>query len=93
MQGAKIIEGVSVTGVLRKIKVTGVNTHQRHHPVRIRGELRHGPASSANSPASTSPTAAEHIPYTEDIKGMPANMPVLEDPSSYGYFRDEVGGP
>ena len=37
--------------------------------------------------------AAEHYYLiTEEIKGMPPNMPVLEDPSHYGYYRDEVGG-
>lgn len=37
--------------------------------------------------------AAEHYyMITENIKDLPKNMPVLEDPSSYGYYREEVGG-
>jgi glycine cleavage system aminomethyltransferase T len=37
--------------------------------------------------------AAEHYYLiTEEMEGIPANMPVLEDPSHYGYYREEVGG-
>ncbi|RPH80169.1 MAG: FAD-dependent oxidoreductase, partial [Candidatus Rokuibacteriota bacterium] len=37
--------------------------------------------------------AAEHYYLiTEEIPGLSASCPVLEDPASYGYFREEVGG-
>ena len=37
--------------------------------------------------------AAEHYYLiTEPIADLPPAMPVLEDPASYGYFREEVGG-
>jgi 4-methylaminobutanoate oxidase (formaldehyde-forming) len=37
--------------------------------------------------------AAEHYYLlTEQIEGMPKDLPVLEDPSCYGYYREEVGG-
>jgi 4-methylaminobutanoate oxidase (formaldehyde-forming) len=37
--------------------------------------------------------AAEHYYLiTEDIPGLTSNLPVLEDPGSYGYYREEVGG-
>jgi hypothetical protein len=37
--------------------------------------------------------AAEHYYLiTEKVPGLTADMPVLEDPSSYGYYREEVGG-
>ena len=37
--------------------------------------------------------AAEHYYLiTEAIKDLPPNMPVLEDPSAYGYYREEGGG-
>ena len=37
--------------------------------------------------------AAEHYYLiTEAIKDLPQNMPVLEDPSAYGYYRQEGGG-
>ncbi len=94
--GAKIIEGVTVTGVLKKKgRVTGVQTEQGtiqcEYVVNCAGmwarEL--GEQVGVNIPNQ----AAEHYYLiTEPIAGMPHDMPVLEDPSSYGYFRDEVGG-
>jgi len=37
--------------------------------------------------------AAEHYYLiTEQIEGLSGSWPVLEDPGSYGYFREEVGG-
>ena len=37
--------------------------------------------------------AAEHYYLiTEQIEGLSGSWPVLEDPASYGYFREEVGG-
>lgn len=94
--GAKIIEGVAVKAVLkRKGIVTGVETDQGtihcEYVVNCAGmwarEL--GEKSGVNIPNQ----AAEHYYLiTEEIPGMPKDMPVLEDPSSYGYFRDEVGG-
>jgi glycine cleavage system aminomethyltransferase T/glycine/D-amino acid oxidase-like deaminating enzyme len=37
--------------------------------------------------------AAEHYYLiTEPVSGVSADLPVLEDPSSYGYFREEGGG-
>jgi glycine cleavage system aminomethyltransferase T/glycine/D-amino acid oxidase-like deaminating enzyme len=96
MQGAKIIEGVSVTGVLQKNgRVTGVKTAhgdiRAEYVVNCAGmwarEL--GALSGVNIPNQ----AAEHYYLiTEEIKDLPKNMPVLEDPSHYGYFREEVGG-
>ena len=56
-QGARIIEGVPVTGVLtRNGTVTGVRTAARRHRGRVRRQLRRacGPVSSASSPASAS---------------------------------------
>ncbi|MCG8564027.1 MAG: FAD-dependent oxidoreductase, partial [Desulfobacterales bacterium] len=48
-----------------------------------------GDASGINIPNQ----AAEHYYLiTEEIKDMPKNMPVLEDPSCHGYYREEVGG-
>ena len=37
--------------------------------------------------------AAEHYYLiTEEIDGLDPSWPVIEDPSSYGYYREEVGG-
>ena len=48
-----------------------------------------GAASGVNIPLQ----AAEHYYLiTEKIAAMSAAWPVLEDPSSFGYYREEVGG-
>jgi 4-methylaminobutanoate oxidase (formaldehyde-forming) len=96
MRGVKIFEGVPATGVLQKNgRVTGVSTPygdiQTDYVVNCAGlwarEL------GALSGVSISNQAAEHYYLiTEAIKDLPQNMPVLEDPSSYGYYRQEGGG-
>ena len=48
-----------------------------------------GEAAGVNIPLQ----AAEHYYLiTEPIDGVDATLPVLEDPASYGYFREEGGG-
>ena len=96
MKGANIIAGVSVTGVTSdRGRVTGVTTD--HGDItcdvvvncagmwaRQLGE-QHG----VNIPNQ----AAEHYYLiTESIGGISSDWPVLEDPSCYGYYREEVGG-
>ncbi len=96
MRGVKILEGVPATGVLQKNgRVTGVRTPygdiQTDFVVNCAGlwarEL------GAMSGVAISNQAAEHYYLiTEAIKDLPPNMPVLEDPSAYGYYRQEGGG-
>lgn len=96
MQGVKILEGVSATGILKKKNyVTGVRTNigdiQAEYVVNCAGmwSRQFGEMAGVNIPAQ----AAEHYYLiTEEIADIPKNMPVLEDPSHYGYFREEVGG-
>lgn len=95
MQGAKIIEGVSALGITKKNgAVTGVVTEygtiQAEIVVNCAGmwARQFGELAGVNIPNQ----AAEHYYLiTDDIKDMP-NMPVLEDPSCYGYYREEMGG-
>ena len=96
MRGVKILEGVPATGVLQKNgRVTGVSTPygeiQTDYVVNCAGlwarEL------GAMSGVAISNQAAEHYYLiTEAIRDLPPNMPVLEDPSAYGYYRQEGGG-
>jgi len=96
MRGVKIIEGVACTGVLRKNgRATGVRTPngdiQAEYVVNCAGmwARQMGEGIGVNIPNQ----AAEHYyMITEELKDLPPNMPVLEDPSSHGYYRDEVGG-
>jgi glycine cleavage system aminomethyltransferase T/glycine/D-amino acid oxidase-like deaminating enzyme len=96
MQGAKIIEGVPVTGVLKKRGVvTGVTTAhgniQAEYVVNCAGAWARqlGEKCGVNIPLQ----AAEHYYLiTEKIPGLSKDWPVIEDPGSYGYYREEVGG-
>jgi glycine cleavage system aminomethyltransferase T/glycine/D-amino acid oxidase-like deaminating enzyme len=96
MQGAKIIEGCAVTGILQKRgAVTGVRTAhgdiEAEYVVNCGGmwarEL--GALSGVNIPNQS---AEHYYLITEKIPGLAASFPVLEDPASHGYFREEVGG-
>jgi 4-methylaminobutanoate oxidase (formaldehyde-forming) len=96
LQGARIIEGVAVTGVLKQRgRVTGVRTAsgdiQAEYVVNCAGMWARqlGEEAGVNIPLQ----AAEHYYLiTDHVPGLTSDMPVLEDPGSYGYFREEVGG-
>ncbi len=96
MQGAQLIQGVTVTGVTTKNgAVTGVTTEQGdiscEYVVNCAGmwARQFGEKNGVTIPNQ----AAEHYYLiTDEIKDLPQGMPVLEDPSSYGYYRQEVDG-
>jgi glycine cleavage system aminomethyltransferase T/glycine/D-amino acid oxidase-like deaminating enzyme len=95
MLGVKIIEDVAAYGVMKNNGVvTGVKTSmgniKSEYVVNCAGmwARQFGEICGVNIPNQ----AAEHYYLiTEDIHGINANMPVLEDPSHYGYFREEAG--
>jgi 4-methylaminobutanoate oxidase (formaldehyde-forming) len=95
-QGVTIVEGVAVTGITkRRGAVTGVVTSQgtieAEYVVNCAGMWARqlGEAAGVNIPNQ----AAEHYYLiTERIPGLQPHWPVLEDPASYVYFREEVGG-
>jgi glycine cleavage system aminomethyltransferase T/glycine/D-amino acid oxidase-like deaminating enzyme len=95
-QGARIIEGVPVTGITRKNGVvTGVQTAQgdieAEYVVNCAGMWARqlGELAGVSIPLQ----AAEHYYLlTEPIAEVDRNWPVLEDPANYGYFREEGGG-
>jgi 4-methylaminobutanoate oxidase (formaldehyde-forming) len=95
MRGVKIFEGVAATGVLRnRGRVAGVTTTHGE----IRAEVVVNCAGmwarefGARAGVALSNQAAEHYYLiTEPIPGLP-KMPVLEDPSAYGYYREEGAG-
>ncbi len=96
MMGARIVEGVPVTGFLTKGgAVAGVRTPagdvEAEYVVNCAGMWARqlGALAGVNVPLQ----AAEHYYLiTEQIAGLSPDWPVLEDPASYGYFREEVGG-
>ena len=96
MQGATICQGVTVTGVLtRGGAVAGVRTDQgdieAEYVVNCAGMWARqlGEMSGVTIPLQ----AAEHYYLiTDQIADIDRTWPVIEDPASHGYYREEVGG-
>ena len=96
MRGARIIEGVPVTGFIQNGgAVAGVRTPrgdiEAEYVVNCAGmwarEL--GELAGVTIPLQ----AAEHYYLlTEPIGEVDGDWPVLEDPANYGYYREEGGG-
>ena len=94
--GVTILQGVPVTGFLQsRGAVTGVRTAagdiEAQYVVNCAGMWARqlGALAGVDIPLQ----AAEHYYLiTEQIEGLSGSWPVLEDPASYGYFREEVGG-
>ncbi len=96
LQGARIIEGVPVTGFLqRRGVVTGVRTPlgdiEAEYVVNCAGMWARqlGARAGVNVPLQST---EHYYLLTDRIPGISPTWPVLEDPASYGYFREEVGG-
>jgi heterotetrameric sarcosine oxidase gamma subunit len=96
LHGAKLFENVPVTGVLQKRgAVTGVvtpyGTIECEIVVNCAGMWARqlGELAGVNIPLQ----AAEHYYLiTDRMPGLESSYPVIEDPASYGYYREEVGG-
>jgi glycine cleavage system aminomethyltransferase T/glycine/D-amino acid oxidase-like deaminating enzyme len=96
MLGVSIVEGLPVTGFLRRGgAVTGVTTTvgdiEAEYVVNCAGMWARqlGELAGVSIPLQ----AAEHYYLlTEPIEGVDGAWPVLEDPASYGYYREEGGG-
>lgn len=96
LQGAKILEGVPAIGVLqRRGVVTGVRTPygdiEAEYVVNCAGMWARqlGARSGVNIPLQS---AEHYYLITDRVPGISSSWPVLEDPASFGYFREEVGG-
>ena len=96
MQGVKILTGTAATGVKQKNgQVECVTTEKGsiacEYVVNCAGMWAR--QFGAEHGVSIPNQAAEHYYLiTDDIDGLSRDWPVLEDPSHYGYFREEVGG-
>jgi 4-methylaminobutanoate oxidase (formaldehyde-forming) len=95
LAGATIVEGVRVTGVTqRRGTVTGVTTSagdiESEFVVNCAGMWARQLGEQAGVVIPLQ--AAEHYYLiTETIAGLPSTLPVIEDPASFGYFREETG--
>jgi glycine cleavage system aminomethyltransferase T/glycine/D-amino acid oxidase-like deaminating enzyme len=96
VQGARILEGVEVTGIKTKnARASGVVTNQgeieAEYVVNCGGMWARqvGKMAGVDIPLQ----AAEHYYLiTEPMEGATPDLPVLEDVDHYAYFREEVGG-
>ncbi len=94
--GATIVEGIAVTDILTDSgRVAGVVTDRGRltadYVVNCAGMWARqiGTLAGVSLPLQ----AAEHYYLiTEDMPGLAAAAPVLEDPDRYAYYREEVGG-
>lgn len=95
-RGARIIEGVAVQDILvRNGRAVGVRTERgdimAEHVVIAAGmwSRQIGARAGINLPLQ----AAEHYYLiTEPMAGVTADLPLLEDPHTWAYFREETGG-
>jgi len=96
MGGAKIFEGVKVTGIKKKDgRVTGVVTDHgeiaAEYVVNCAGMWGRevGEMAGVRVPLQ----ASEHYYLiTEPLEGVHPDLPIVEDPERYTYYREEVGG-
>lgn len=95
-RGAQIVEDVAVTDILtRQGRAVGVRTDHgdiaAEHVVIAAGmwSRQIGAKAGLNLPLQ----AAEHYYLiTEEIEGIHRDLPLLEDPHNWSYYREEVGG-
>jgi heterotetrameric sarcosine oxidase gamma subunit len=96
LQGAKLIEGVSVLGVSQRHGA--VHSVQTSHgditcEVVVNCAGMWAQQLAARSGVNVPLQAAEHYYLiTDKIPGLPKGLPVLEDPGSHGYYREEGDG-
>ncbi len=94
--GVRVIEGVAATGVLKKNgRVTAVTTERGDIETEIvvnscgMWARQFGALAGVSVPLQ----AAEHYYLlTDTVAGMDADLPVIEDPGCYGYYRPEGDG-
>ena len=96
MRGARIVEGVTVTGITQAGgRVTGVMTDRG--PVRsdvvVNAAGLWGRDVGAMAGVTVPLQAAEHYYLiTDTVAWAHPDLPIVEDPDHYGYYREEGGG-
>ncbi|MGN6678709.1 MAG: FAD-dependent oxidoreductase, partial [Streptosporangiaceae bacterium] len=94
--GASVLEGIAATGVrTHRGRVTGVHTEQGEIETEVvvnaagMWARQFGALAGVHVPLQ----AAEHYYLlTDTVAGMDADLAVIEDPDSYGYYRPEGDG-
>jgi 4-methylaminobutanoate oxidase (formaldehyde-forming) len=94
--GATIVEGVTVTGFVRDgRRVTGVITDQGEiecETVVLAAGLWTRQLAAAINVQVPLQAAEHYYILTEPIEGVHRDLPIIEDPTSFGYYREEAGG-
>ncbi len=94
--GARVVEGVSVTEVLTEGgAVTGVRTDHGDIECEVAvncAGMWARELGERNGVVIPNQAAEHYYLITDDIDGMSPDAPIFEDPSSYGYYREEGGG-
>jgi glycine cleavage system aminomethyltransferase T/glycine/D-amino acid oxidase-like deaminating enzyme len=94
--GVRVVEGVAVTDVFTDRRaVTGVRagdqTIQCEYVVNCAGMWARE-LGERNGVVIPNQAAEHYYLITDTIDGLDAEAPIFEDPSSYGYYREEGGG-
>ena len=92
----RIVEGVSVTGVTtRSGRATGVTTSrgdiEAEFVVNCAGMWARQ-LGALNGVSIPNQSTEHYYLITEPIEGMTRELPIIEDPSCHGYYREEGGG-
>jgi heterotetrameric sarcosine oxidase gamma subunit len=96
MRGARIVEGVTVTGITQADgRITGVLTDRG--PIRsdvvVNAAGLWGRDIGAMAGVTVPLQAAEHYYLiTDTVPWAHPDLPIVEDPDRYGYYREEGGG-
>jgi len=96
LKGVKIVEGVSVTGVTTKNgRATGVTTTEgdieAEFVVNCAGMWARQ-LGALNGVSIPNQSTEHYYLITEPIPEVTRDLPIIEDPSSFGYYREEGGG-
>lgn len=96
MNGVQVITGVPVDGVLtERGRITGVSTSSGsiscEYVVNCTGMWARQFA-AMHGVAVPNQAAEHYYLITDTIEGISRDWPILEDPSCYGYYREEGGG-
>jgi 4-methylaminobutanoate oxidase (formaldehyde-forming) len=95
-QGVKIVEGVAVKGVVTKNgRATGVTTDrgdiEAEFVVNCAGMWARQ-LGALNGVSIPNQSTEHYYLITEPFEGMTRDLPIIEDPSCHGYYREETGG-
>jgi len=97
LKGVKIFEGVSVTGVTTKNgRATGVATTQgtieAEFVVNCAGMWARQ-LGALNGVSIPNQSTEHYYLITEPFEGMTRDLPIIEDPSCHGYYREDRSAP